>query len=57
VTQLYPYQRLALYHLRKGLEAGIWRQYVDLPTGTGKSTIIAAFAALRLSLVQSHQRW
>jgi ATP-dependent helicase IRC3 len=49
VTQLYPYQRLALYHLRRGLEAGIWRQYVDLPTGTGKSTIAAAFAAQRLA--------
>lgn len=50
MTQLRPYQRLALYHLRKGLEAGVWRQYVDLPTGTGKSTIIAAFAALRISV-------
>jgi ATP-dependent helicase IRC3 len=50
MTQLRPYQRLALYHLRKGLETGVWRQYVDLPTGTGKSTIIAAFAALRISV-------
>ncbi len=49
VTQLHPYQRIALYHLRRGLEAGVWRQYVDLPTGTGKGTIAAVFAAQRLS--------
>ena len=48
VTHLRPYQRLALYHLRRSLGAGAWRQYLDLPTGTGKSTIAAAFAALRL---------
>ncbi len=47
VTHLRPYQRLALYHLQRNLEAGAWRQYLDLPTGTGKSTIAAAFAARR----------
>src|SRR5205085_12318892 len=52
VIHLCPYQRLALYHLRKGLEAGAWRQYLDLPTGTGKSTIAAAFAAQRLKQAQ-----
>lgn len=52
VIHLRPYQRLALYHLRRGLEAGAWRQYVDLPTGTGKSTIAAAFAAQRLGQTQ-----
>src|SRR6266702_4816631 len=48
VIHLRPYQRLALYHLRRSLEAGAWRQYLDLPTGTGKSTLAAAFAAQRL---------
>ena len=43
MTQLRPYQRLAPYHLRKCLEDGVQRQYVDLPIGTGKSTIAAAF--------------
>ncbi len=47
-----PYQRLALYHLRRCLEAGVWRQYLDLPTGTGKSTLAAAFAAQRLGQTQ-----
>jgi superfamily II DNA or RNA helicase len=45
VMHLRPYQRLALYHLRRCLEAGVRRLYVDLPTGTGKSTIAAAFAS------------
>jgi len=49
VTQLRPYQRFALYHLQRCLEAGGWRLYVDLPTGTGKSTIATAFAAQRLA--------
>jgi superfamily II DNA or RNA helicase len=44
MTQLRLYQRLALYHLRRCLEAGVQRQYVDLPTGTGKNTIAATFA-------------
>ena len=44
---LRPYQRLALYHLRRCLEAGVRRLYVELPTGTGKSTIAAAFADRR----------
>jgi superfamily II DNA or RNA helicase len=48
VIHLRPYQRLALYHLRRSLEAGAWRQYIDLPTGAGKSTLAAAFAAQRL---------
>jgi superfamily II DNA or RNA helicase len=48
VIHLRPYQRLALYHLRRSMEAGAWRQYLDLPTGTGKSTLAAAFAAQRL---------
>ena len=52
VIHLRPYQRLALYHLRRCLEAGAWRQYVDLPTGTGKSTLAAAFAAQRLGQTQ-----
>src|SRR5947209_604791 len=52
VTHLRPYQRLALYHLRRSLDAGAWRQYVDLPTGTGKSTIAATFAAQRLKQTQ-----
>ena len=42
----------ALYHLRRDLEAGAWRQYLDLPTGTGKSTLAAAFAAQRLGQTQ-----
>src|SRR5947207_15104199 len=52
VTHLRLYQRLALYHLRKCLEAGAVRQYIDLPTGTGKSTIAATFAAQRLNQTQ-----
>ncbi len=52
VTHLRPYQRLALYHLRRSLEAGAWRQYIYLPTGTGKSTIAASFGALRLKQTQ-----
>jgi superfamily II DNA or RNA helicase len=40
-----PYQRLALYHLRRCL-------YVDLPTGTGKSAIAAEFASQRLVQTQ-----
>ncbi len=52
VIHLRPYQRLALYHLRRSLEAGAWRQYLDLPTGTGKSTLAAAFAAQRLGQTQ-----
>jgi Helicase conserved C-terminal domain len=30
VIHLRPYQRLALYHLRRSLEAGAWRQYLAL---------------------------
>src|SRR5260370_42606481 len=52
VLPLRPYQRLALSHLRRSLEAGTWRQYLDLPTGTGKSTLAAAFAAQRLGQTQ-----
>jgi superfamily II DNA or RNA helicase len=52
VMHLRPYQRLALYHLRRCLEAGVRRLYVDLPTGTGKSTIAAAFAAQQLGQTQ-----
>ena len=52
ITQLRPYQRLVLYHLRRCLEAGVQRQYVDLPTGTGKSTIATAFAVQQ----QAHGR-
>lgn len=52
VIHLRPYQRLALYHLQRSLEVGGWRQYIDLPTGTGKSTIAAAFAAQRLKETQ-----
>jgi superfamily II DNA or RNA helicase len=52
VMHLRPYQRLALYHLRRSLEAGAWRQYIDLPTGIGKSTLAAAFAAQRLGQTQ-----
>lgn len=52
VIHLRPYQRLALYHLRRSLEAGAWRQYIDLPTGTGKSTLAASFAAQRLGQTQ-----
>ena len=52
VIHLRPYQRLALSHLRRSLEAGTWRQNLDLPTGTGKSTLAAAFAAQRLGQTQ-----
>jgi Type III restriction enzyme, res subunit len=52
VMHLRPYQRLALYHLRRCLEAGVQRLYVDLPTGTGKSTIAAAFAAQQFGQTQ-----
>src|SRR5947199_7812280 len=52
VMPLRPYQRLALYHLRRCLEAGVRCLYVELPTGTGKSTIAAAFAAQRLGQTQ-----
>jgi superfamily II DNA or RNA helicase len=52
VMPLRPYQRLALYHLRRCLEAGVRRLYVELPAGTRKSTIAAAFAAQRLGQTQ-----
>jgi superfamily II DNA or RNA helicase len=52
VIHLRPYQRLALSHLRRSLEAGAWQQYLDLPTGTSKSTLAAAFAAQRLGQTQ-----
>lgn len=42
------YQQQAMYHIQKRLQEGCSRMYVTLPTGTGKSTIIAALAALLL---------
>jgi superfamily II DNA or RNA helicase len=48
-TELRPYQREALSHLQHRLEDGWRRVYIELPTGTGKSTIAAAFAAQRLT--------
>ena len=48
-TELYPYQREALSHLQQRLQDGWRRLYIELPTGTGKSTIAADFAGQRLS--------
>jgi superfamily II DNA or RNA helicase len=49
-TELHPYQREALSHLQQRLEGGWRRLYIELPTGTGKSTIAAAFAEQRQAL-------
>jgi superfamily II DNA or RNA helicase len=49
---LAPYQRLALYHLRRCLEPVAWQQYLDLPTGTDKSAIADALAAQRFKKMQ-----
>ena len=41
------YQRLALDHLDQRIQAGFRRLYVTLPTGTGKSLILALLASRR----------
>ncbi len=41
---LRPYQRLALHHIHQRLHQGEHRLYISLPTGTGKSVILAALA-------------
>lgn len=48
ITDLRDYQREALRHLHQRVQSGCRGMYVELPTGTGKSTIAAAFAAQRL---------
>ena len=47
-TDLRDYQREALRHLHQRVQSGCQRLYIELPTGTGKSTIAAAFAKQRL---------
>jgi superfamily II DNA or RNA helicase len=42
---LRPYQDLALRHIQQRLHQGEHRLSISLPTGTGKSVILAAFAA------------
>jgi superfamily II DNA or RNA helicase len=49
-TELYPYQRKALSPLQQRLEDGWQRLYIELPTGTGKSTSATAFAEQRQAL-------
>jgi superfamily II DNA or RNA helicase len=53
-TELRDYQLDALSHLHRRIHDEWRRLYVDLPTGTGKSTIAAAFAAQRLQ--ETHGR-
>jgi len=49
-TKLHPYQHEALVHLQQRLEEGWRRLHIELPTGTGKSTIATAFAKQRQAL-------
>ncbi|HZR39420.1 MAG TPA: DEAD/DEAH box helicase family protein [Ktedonobacteraceae bacterium] len=44
MKELRNYQRLALCHVQQRLEEGYHRLYVSLPTGTGKSVLLAALA-------------
>src|SRR5438270_5407505 len=53
-TELRTYQLDALSHLHRRVQGEWWRLYVELPTGTGKSTIAAAFALQRLQ--ETHGR-
>ena len=53
-TELRRYQLDALAHLHRRIHDEWRRLYIDLPTGTGKSTIAAAFAAQRLE--ETHGR-
>lgn len=46
-TSLRPYQRLAFRLVLKRLQEGCARLYLSLPTGTGKSHILAALAVHR----------
>ena len=41
------YQRLAVQHILRRIEDGCRRMYATLPTGTGKSVILACVAAQR----------
>ena len=49
MKELRTYQQLALHHLHLRVTAGHRRLYVTLPTGTGKSILLARFAADRVS--------
>ena len=48
MTELRDYQQLALQHLHQRVANGYRRLYVTLPTGTGKSLILARFARDRV---------
>jgi superfamily II DNA or RNA helicase len=46
-VKLREYQRLAIQHILRRIEDGYRRMYATLPTGTGKSVILACVAAQR----------
>jgi superfamily II DNA or RNA helicase len=48
--RLRPYQQQAVYHTHKRLQEGCRRMYITLPTGTGKSAILAALAESLLDM-------
>lgn len=47
--KLREYQRLAIQHVLRRIADGCYRLYVTLPTGTGKSLILACVALQRRS--------
>lgn len=48
MIELWAYQQQAVQHVLKKMVEGCIRMYVTLPTGTGKSIILVAIAALRV---------
>ncbi len=48
MTELWTYQKQAVQHVLKKIVEDYFRMYVTLPTGTGKSIILVALAALRV---------
>lgn len=56
-----PYQQLAVDHVQSRLAAGAGRCYIELPTGCGKTVVLAELARLELErggriLVIAHRR-
>ena len=48
MTELRTYQKQAVQHVLKKIVEGCFRMYITLPTGTGKTIILVAIAALRV---------
>ncbi len=46
--QLYDYQEAAVHHTQQRINAGYRHLYITLPTGTGKSVVLAKLADCRL---------